>query len=75
MEKKLVCAGDVHPFTRYADGKALAYDPQVFSKRCEERYAALFVDIHRVDTQRVLYEKAVDLGDEVRLDSRTKVAR
>lgn len=59
---------------RYADGKVLAYDSK-FSRRCEERYDAPFVDMHRVDTQRLLFDKASELGVEVRLNCRVATVR
>lgn len=54
---------------RYADGKVLAHDKK-FSQRCEERYQAPFVDMHRIDTQRMLFDKATSLGVKVQLNAR-----
>lgn len=52
---------------RYADGKVLACDER-FAERCRERYGAdaPFIDVHRGDLQRLLLERAAELGVHVR---------
>lgn len=46
---------------RYSDGKIL-YTEQGYGKDMELRYGAPFVDIHRVDLQKALYDRALQLG-------------
>ncbi|KAK8127238.1 FAD-dependent monooxygenase OpS4 [Apiospora sp. TS-2023a] len=52
----------VHRYT----GPMLAKDPD-FAQNIRARYGAPFVDMHRVDLQRALYEKARALGVQFRL--------
>lgn len=59
---------------RYADGKVLAHE-QNFAANNEQRYNAPFVDMHRVDTQKILYDKAIELGVLVWLEHRIKEIR
>ncbi|KAK5940850.1 hypothetical protein PMZ80_007267 [Knufia obscura] len=59
---------------RYADGKALWHEAN-FAKNIQRKYEAPFVDMHRVDMQKILYDKAVELGAEVRLDHKIKEVR
>jgi salicylate hydroxylase len=47
-------------------GSVLAHDG-VFAKNMRRRYGAPFVDMHRVDLQRALYEQAQTLGIQFRL--------
>lgn len=59
---------------RYADGKVLAHEEN-FAKNNRRKYNAPFVDMHRGDMQRMLYNKALELGVEVRLASRVAAIR
>ncbi|KAK7981386.1 FAD binding domain-containing protein [Apiospora saccharicola] len=52
----------VHRYT----GSMLAQDPD-FAQNMRARYGAPFVDMHRVDLQRALYQKAQALGVQFRL--------
>ncbi|OQU96450.1 FAD binding domain-containing protein [Cladophialophora immunda] len=54
---------------RYTDGKILAEETD-FDKNLERKYGLPFFDIHRVDLQKILYNKAISLGVTVRLDCR-----
>ncbi|OAL35645.1 hypothetical protein AYO20_05026 [Fonsecaea nubica] len=54
---------------RYRDGKVLA-EQRDFDKILQQRYGLPFFDIHRVDLQKILYDKAVSLGVKVHLDCR-----
>ncbi|KAJ9608058.1 hypothetical protein H2200_007046 [Cladophialophora chaetospira] len=54
---------------RYADGKILA-EERDFDKNIRHKYDAPFIDMHRVDLQRVLAERALSLGVTLQLDSR-----
>lgn len=54
---------------RYSDGKILAMEED-FNVKMRKKYGAPFVDVHRVDLQKLLYERAVELGVHVRLGSR-----
>jgi salicylate hydroxylase len=58
---------------RYSDGKILA-EQKDFNKSIRRKYGneAPFIDMHRVDLQKILYERAVELGVEVRLGIRVK---
>ncbi|KAK5196522.1 hypothetical protein LTR92_004067 [Exophiala xenobiotica] len=57
---------------RYSDGKILA-EERDFNKNIRRKYGAPFIDMHRVDLQRVLYSKAVSLG--VKIELSTKISR
>lgn len=46
---------------RYADGRILATEP-AFREQIRARYAAPFLDMHRADLQKVLSQRARDLG-------------
>ncbi|KAJ9660811.1 hypothetical protein H2198_002350 [Neophaeococcomyces mojaviensis] len=59
---------------RYSDGKILAHEEK-FAENNRRKYNAPFVDMHRVDAQKMLYHKAVELGVEVRLSSRVSAVR
>lgn len=54
---------------RYADGRILAMEED-FNIKIRKKYGAPFVDLHRVDLQKMLYQRAVDLGVVVRLGAR-----
>ena len=55
---------------RYSDGKVLACDER-FNERIRSRYDGFpFLDVHRGDLQRALYDRAIELGVEVRFDSK-----
>jgi salicylate hydroxylase len=54
---------------RYSDGKVLAMEDE-FDLKIRKKYGAPFVDMHRVDLQKALYSKAIELGVEVRLGAR-----
>lgn len=56
---------------RYADGSVLAHDGR-FSERMRQLYGAPFIDMHRVDVQRILAKRAKELGAEIMLDTRVK---
>lgn len=56
---------------RYSDGKILAIQKD-FDKKIRERYGAPFIDLHRVDLQRALAQRAKDLGATLKLGSRVK---
>jgi salicylate hydroxylase len=45
-----------------------------FDVKMRKKYGAPFVDLHRVDLQRMLYQRALDLGVVVRLDARVTKA-
>lgn len=51
---------------RYSDGKILAMDED-FDGKMHSRYGAPFADVHRVDLQLALVERAKDLGVAFRL--------
>lgn len=46
---------------RYSDGKLLALEKE-FNTKIRSKYGAPFLDLHRVDLQRALHERAVSLG-------------
>lgn len=46
---------------RYSDGKVLALERD-FNTKIRAKYGAPFLDLHRVDLQSALYERAVSLG-------------
>ena len=54
---------------RYANGKVLAREEN-FNVNIRKKYGAPFTDMHRVDLQRILYDRAIELGVQVKLDSR-----
>ncbi len=54
---------------RYADGKVLAMEED-FNFKMRKKYGAPFVDLHRVDVQKMLYQRAIELGVCVRLGAR-----
>lgn len=54
---------------RYSDGKVLAQERD-FEKKIRRKYGAPFVDMHRVDLQKILFDKALSLGVTVELDTR-----
>ena len=54
---------------RYSDGKTLAEEHD-FHISIRRKYGAPFVDMHRVDLQKILYEKAISLGVVVELNQR-----
>ena len=56
---------------RYADGKILA-EQKDFNVKTRRKYGAPFIDMHRVDLQKILYEKAVELGVDVKLGQRVR---
>jgi len=56
---------------RYSDGKILAYQDN-FDKKIREIYGAPFWDLHRVDLQHAMAQRAQDLGVTLRLGSRVK---
>ena len=53
---------------RYS-GEVLANDPD-FDKHIRAKYGAPFVDMHRIDVQRALYDRAVELGVVFHLSER-----
>lgn len=59
---------------RYADGKPLWHEAK-FAENIQRKYQAPFVDMHRVDMQKILYDKAIELGVSVKLDHRIKEVR
>lgn len=56
---------------RYSDGTTLAMD-KAFNKNMRDRYGAPFLDLHRVDLQRALYNRAVSLGVKFELNQRAQ---
>ncbi|CAD0110242.1 unnamed protein product [Aureobasidium uvarum] len=54
---------------RYSDGKVLALQ-QDFDKKIRAKYGAPFWDLHRVDLQKTLAQRAKDLGVKLRLNSK-----
>ena len=54
---------------RYSNGKVLAMEED-FDLKMRKKYGAPFVDMHRVDLQKCLYSKAIELGVTVRLGAR-----
>ncbi|KAL1863066.1 hypothetical protein VTK73DRAFT_6491 [Phialemonium thermophilum] len=59
---------------RYANGQILALEED-FDKKIRARYdGAPFVDLHRVDLQQALYERAKELGVRFRLGERVVAA-
>lgn len=59
---------------RYKDGKILAHEEN-FNVKMRQRYGAPFVDMYRVDLQKLLYDKAIDLGVDVKLGERVASVR
>jgi salicylate hydroxylase len=55
---------------RYS-GTVLAREPE-FDKNTRRKYGAPFVDLHRVDLQRALYDRAQELGVRFHLDERVE---
>lgn len=51
------------------NGKLLAFEEK-FAENNMRKYQAPFVDMHRVDTQKLLFERATQLGVDVRLNTR-----
>lgn len=58
---------------RYS-GKLLVFEEK-FAENNMRKYQAPFVDMHRVDTQRLLFDRATQLGVEVRLNTRVASIR
>ena len=54
---------------RYADGKLLA-EQKDFHVKTRRKYGFPFIDMHRVDLQRLLYDRAIELGVDIRLGQR-----
>jgi len=54
---------------RYSDGKVLAHEDD-FHKQMRSKYGAPFVDMHRVDLQKMMYARALELGVSVELGAR-----
>ncbi|KAI9831772.1 MAG: hypothetical protein M1819_004669 [Sarea resinae] len=54
---------------RYSDGKILATE-HAFNIHMREKYHAPFLDLHRADLQRILYDHAQHLGVEFHLAAR-----
>lgn len=54
---------------RYSDGKILAMQEN-FDKKIRQKYGAPFWDLHRVDLQRALAQRAQDLGVKIVMGSR-----
>jgi len=54
---------------RYSDGKILAQEDS-FNENIRRKYGAPFIDLHRVDLQKILYQKAVSMGVDVKLNHR-----
>ncbi|CZR47941.1 uncharacterized protein FPRO_13608 [Fusarium proliferatum ET1] len=55
---------------RYS-GRTLAIEPD-FHKHIRKKYGAPFIDLHRVDLQLALYDKAKELGVQFKLGDRVK---
>lgn len=56
---------------RYSDGKVL-FEDNDFHYKMRERYGAPFMDVHRVDLQVAMYEKAKELGVLFQLGQRVE---
>lgn len=56
------------------DGKVLAFEEK-FADNNMRKYNAPFVDMHRMDMQKLLYEKAKEVGVEVKLNTRVASIR
>jgi salicylate hydroxylase len=56
---------------RYADGKVLLDEPN-FKQNIRRKYgnSAPFIDMHRIDLQTLLFDRAVELGVAVRFDAK-----
>lgn len=54
---------------RYSDGRVLAQE-NGFDQNIRRKYGAPFIDMHRVDLQKILYQRATHLGVDVRLNHR-----
>jgi salicylate hydroxylase len=54
---------------RYSNGKVLAMEKD-FNVKIRAKYGAPFLDLHRADLQKILYERATHLGVTVRLGAR-----
>jgi salicylate hydroxylase len=54
---------------RYSDGMVLTMEKD-FNVKMHAKYGAPFIDLHRVDLQKILYDKAVHIGVTVRLGAR-----
>lgn len=54
---------------RYADGEIL-FQERDLPQKMEERYGSPFLDVHRVDLQRALVDRAKSLGVDFRLGER-----
>jgi salicylate hydroxylase len=54
---------------RYSDGKVLAMQDN-FDKKMRAKYGAPFLDLHRVDLQKALAQRAKDLGVTLSLNSK-----
>jgi len=59
---------------RYADGKVLAHEDD-FHEQMRSKYGAPFVDMHRVDLQKMLFNRAIELGVSIRLGSRVATVK
>ena len=53
----------------YSDGKTLA-EERHFHKAIRRKYGSPFIDMHRVDLQKILFNKAISLGAAVELNCR-----
>ncbi len=67
--KPLVAEPTVLAVHRFADGSILA-EERDFDKNIRRKYDAPFIDMHRVDLQKIMYEKAISLGVNVELNCR-----
>src|ERR1700761_3368009 len=57
----LIAEPTVRAVHRFTEGKTLSEEHDL-DKNIRRKYGAPFVDMHRVDLQRILYEKAISLG-------------
>ena len=55
-------------------GKVLFHEKH-FSENIRRNFQAPFVDMHRMDTQKMLYNKAIELGVKVKLSTRVSTVR
>jgi salicylate hydroxylase len=58
---KSIAKPDALNIRRYSDGKIL-FREQDYGEYIEQRYGSAFIDIHRVDLQSALFNRAKDLG-------------
>ena len=66
---KSIAKPDALNIRRYSDGKIL-FGEQDYGRYIEQKYGSAFVDIHRVDLQIALFNRAKELGVEFKFGCR-----